>query len=125
MNPRRVHKLMLDHFVEPPLTLDWAIVADGQGLRGSRLADGLRRHFGQDSLVIEVSRKEGAMLPTEDAMAYIEKHVLRGSIKIANRAFTAFYMVASNGVAGGWTMPGNHAAASSADGTAQGMLEAD
>ena len=26
MNPRCVHKLMLDHFVEPPLTLDWAIV---------------------------------------------------------------------------------------------------
>jgi hypothetical protein len=34
-------------------------------------------------------------------------------------------MVASNGAAGGWTMPENHAAASSADGTAQGMLEAD
>ncbi len=125
MNPRRVHKLMLDHFVEPPLTLDWAIVADGQGLRGNRLAEDLRRHFGQDLLVVEGSRKEGAMLPTKDAVAYIEKHVFRGSIKIANRAFTAFYMVANNGVAGGWTLPENHATASPDDGATQGMHEAD
>lgn len=61
MNPRCVHKLMLDHFVEPPLTLDWAIVR----------------------------------------------------------------MVANNGVAGGWTLPENHATASPDDGATQGMHEAD
>lgn len=108
MNPRRIHELMRLHF--PPVLhaeRDWTIVQDEQGTNERVIADLIATHLMSAEAVVEVSRKLGAVLPAADVPAFIATHVGQGEIRIADRAFTGFVVVAQNGVAAGWRTTAN------------------
>jgi hypothetical protein len=62
----------------------------------------LQVHIGEEELLVEVNRKFGALLPTIEAAAFACSHIGEGQIQISNRDFTAFVIVAQNGVATAW-----------------------
>jgi len=47
---------------------------------------------------VQVNRKLGALLPTVEAAAYLGAHIGEGEIRVADREFTSFVVVAINGV---------------------------
>jgi hypothetical protein len=55
--------------------------------------------------LVEVHRKLGALLPTGEAARFAATHIGEGEIRIADREFSGFIVVAQNGVATGWRMP--------------------
>ncbi|MGE0811528.1 MAG: hypothetical protein AB7N69_13075 [Immundisolibacter sp.] len=107
MNARRIHELMRKHF--PPIehaTRAWSIVQTERGANQGAIAALLAEHVASPEVVVEVHRKLGAFLPVADAPAYIGAHIGEGEIRIANREFTGFVVVALNGVATGWRHAG-------------------
>lgn len=108
MNPRRIHDLMREHF--PPVLHaehDWTLVQDERGSRLGVLSGLLSTHVRSEEVVVEVHRRLGAVLPLKEALAYISTHIGQGEIRIADRAFSGFVVVAANGVATGWRAPAN------------------
>ncbi len=73
----------------------------------------LNKHIGAPEVVVEVHRRLGDMLPKREAVAFISAHIGEGQIRVADRRFTSFVVVAHNGVATGWTA---HGGAGDADG---------
>ena len=107
MNPRRIHELMRRRF--PPVehaARQWTLVQREGGSNESAIASLLAEHITSPEVLVEVHRKLGALLPTAEAPAYIGSHVGEGEIRVANRAFTGFVVVALNGVATGWRHAG-------------------
>ena len=103
MNTRRVHDLMRQNF--PPIEhalREWAVVADG-GQIEALIADYVR----SSEALVEVNRKLGALLPIAEAARFAAGHIGEGEIRIADREFSGFVVVAQNGVATGWRMPDN------------------
>ncbi|MDQ3058356.1 MAG: hypothetical protein M3R45_02365 [Pseudomonadota bacterium] len=108
MNPRRVHELMRKHFPDLDLAAhEWVNVADGNGPRVSLIDDMLTQYIGASELVVEVNRKVGGFFLKHETLAFICSHIGDGHIRIANREFTSFVVVASNGVAAGWQLTAN------------------
>jgi hypothetical protein len=106
MNPRRVHELMRQNFPERPRTAsDWVVASDGQGLRVDVLRDLLRRHIPSDSLIVQAHRKAGDLLPFDQAIDFVSRHVGASRIRLSDRNFTGFVVVEANGVASGWSRP--------------------
>jgi hypothetical protein len=104
MNPRRVHELMQKHFPEvQSASREWVIAADEHGLRSSVLGALLERYVPASDLLIEVHRKIGDFLPMQAAVAFVAEHLGQGEIRVADREFTGFVVVAVNGVATGWS----------------------
>lgn len=105
MNPRRVHALMRDHFPERPKSAtDWVVAVDEQGLRLSVLQDLMRRFIGPDQILVEANRKVGGMFSLLAAIDFVSAQACKGRILLANREFTGFVVVESNGVASGWSI---------------------
>jgi len=107
MNPRRIHDLMRQNF--PPVDLaahDWTNVCEVAGLSVSRFQDLLDRHISADHLLVEVHRKLGAFLPRQEAIDFVAAHVGHGQIRITDRDFKSFVVLAVNGVAAGWGRDG-------------------
>tara|TARA_B100001105_G_C22396884_1_gene447171 strand:+ start:3651 stop:3992 length:342 start_codon:yes stop_codon:yes gene_type:complete len=103
MNPRRVHELMVKHFLEvQAASRSWIVAADEDGLRAIVLADLLDQHVPPGDLLVEVHRKLGDCLPRQQVVGYVAAHIGKGNIRIADRAFRGFVVVAANGVATGW-----------------------
>lgn len=103
MNPRRIHDLMRKRF--PPVehvSREWAVVQRDGGSATEFIAVLLAKHILKPEVLIEVHRNLGALLPVADAPAYIADHIGEGEIRVANRDFTGFVVVAHNGVATGW-----------------------
>lgn len=108
MNPRRVHDLMRKHFPDLDLAAhEWVNVADGNGPRVNLIDDMLTQHIAASELVVEVNRKVGGFFLKHEALAFICSHIGDSHIRIANREFTSFMVVASNGVAAGWQLTAN------------------
>jgi len=107
MNPRRVHDLMRQSF--PPVDLvahDWINVCEVTGLSISRFQDLLDRHISADHLLVEVHRKLGAFLSRQEAIDFVAAHAGQGQIRITDREFKSFVVLAINGVAAGWRRDG-------------------
>ena len=105
MNARRIHELMQDRF--PAFNFvdhEWINVADSAGVRGALLQKLLDQAFQEPELLVEVNRRIGKALPKGDVVAFIGQKLGQGQIKIANRDFTAFAVVAVNGVATSWSI---------------------
>jgi|SRR5664279_6484019 len=103
MNPRRVHELMRTRF--PPFNAaehEWTNIAGAQGADVSLLKSFVAAHIRAGEVLVEVHRKEGALLPREQAASYIASHLGEGTIRVADREFKSAVVVASNGVAAGW-----------------------
>ncbi len=104
MNPRRAHELMGKHFPEVhPASRSWIVAADERGLRAIVLAELLDQHIPPGDLLVEVHRKEGGCLPRQHVVAYVAEHLGKGDIRISDREFGGFVVVAANGVATGWS----------------------
>ena len=98
MNTRRVHDLMRLHFPSiDHARREWVIVADS-----SQIEALIAEHVRSPEALVEVHRKLGALLPIGEAARFVATHIGEGEIRIADRAFTGFVVVAQNGVATGW-----------------------
>jgi hypothetical protein len=105
MNPRRVHELMRQRFpAVMSASRDWLVVADEKGLRFPVLAALIDDHIRTDDVLVEANRKFGDLLPRQAALEFVAAHVGQGEIRLANRDFDGFVVVAQNGVATGWTL---------------------
>ena len=103
MNPRRVHELMRNRFPAfSALDHEWVNMHDGTAPRLRELSELLTRNINAPEVVVEVHRKLGTLLPIEEAAAFIGGHIGEGQIRVADRDFTSFVVVAVNGVATGW-----------------------
>jgi hypothetical protein len=108
MNPRRVHQLMLNRFPAfDTVDFDWENMHDGKAPLLKELSELLLRYIEAPEVLVEVHRKLGALLPIDDAVAFIGSHIGEGQIRVADRQFTSFVVVALNGVAAGWRMTDN------------------
>jgi hypothetical protein len=105
MNPRRVHELMRQRF---PAVLgvsrEWIVITDERGLRFKVFAALIDDHVGADEVLVEANRKVGELLSKQAALEFVATHVGQGEIRLANRDFNGFVVVAQNGVATGWTI---------------------
>jgi hypothetical protein len=103
MNPRRVHQLMRERFPAfSAVDHEWVNMHDGKAPRIPELAEFLTRSIEAPEVVVEVHRKLGTVLPIGEAAAFIGSHIGEGQIRIADRNFTSFVVVAVNGVATSW-----------------------
>lgn len=102
MNPRRVHELMLHHF--PPINYvdhDWVVAVDTNGVRMFVIEALINKFIEGDELIIEVHRKQGDCLKRAEALRYISENGTSG-LKLSDRTFSGYVVIASNGVATGW-----------------------
>ena len=103
MNARRVHKLMREQFPAfDAAAMDWVNVADTEGPRIDTLRSLLAKNVGSADVIVEVHRKMGAVLSLEEAASFVAAHIGEGEVKVANREFSGFVVVARSGVACGW-----------------------
>lgn len=103
MNPRRVHQLMLQRFPAfDAVDLEWKNMHDGKAPRLQELTEMLVHYIQAPEVLVEVHRKLGAFLPVAEAITYIGSHIGEGQIRVADRQFTSFVVIALNGVAAGW-----------------------
>lgn len=104
MNPRRVHELMRKHFPAiEEATRVWVNVADSEGLREVQLRSLLDEFITTALLLVGVQRKVAALLSKADAIQFISEHMSQGTIRVCDRDFHGFVVIATNGVATGWS----------------------
>ena len=83
---------------------EWIVVADEKGLRCEVLGALIDEHVRSDDVLVEVNRGVGNLLPKQATLEFISAHLGQGEIRLANREFDGFVVVAQNGVATGWTV---------------------
>jgi hypothetical protein len=104
MNPRHIHDLMRKRFpVYDVVAHEWINVTDRDGPILGRIDRVLRANIAAGDVVIEVNRRLGTALPLQDAAAYIGQHIGEGIIRVADKDFTGYVVVLTNGVAAGWS----------------------
>lgn len=105
MNARRVHALMTAHF--PPVelaTLDWVNVLEADGtIRREILGTLIDRFIRAEDILVEVHRKLGDLKQRDQVIPYVQEHIGKGQIRIADRDFRGYVLVGMNGVAAGWS----------------------
>jgi hypothetical protein len=103
MNPRRVHSLFNKNYHE----IDFAKCEWIHVFRDCRVDRDLLTQMlstlGDTDLLIHVHRKLGDFLPVDKALGFIVDNIGGGLIRIADRTFTNFVIVAPNGVATTWS----------------------
>ena len=105
MNPRRIHELMRLRFPQVNLVEhDWVNIASADGPNTPLLASIVAEHISAPEVLIEVHRREGAVLPRDQAASYIASHIGEGTVRVADREFRSVVVVLSNGVAAGWQL---------------------
>lgn len=107
MNPRRVHELMNANFPSVELVaLNWVNVLEADGTVRSAVLDALIDEFIRaDDILVEISRKVGDLKPRNHVIPYLQEHVGKGQIRIADRDFQGYVLIGVNGVAAGWSSP--------------------
>jgi hypothetical protein len=105
MNPRRVHELMTANFPSIQMvTLDWVNVLEADGTIRSEVLDALIGEFIRgDDILVEVNRKLGELKTKVQVIPYVQEHVGKGQIRIADRDFRGYVLIGMNGVAAGWS----------------------
>ncbi|WP_143036622.1 hypothetical protein [Paraburkholderia steynii] len=102
MNPRRVHSLFEKHFPKIDLVMCEWIHLFRDGTVDRELLGKILSTIESDCLLIHIRRTIGDFLQSEQALDYIVENVGKSQIRIADRAFNRFVMIASNGVAATW-----------------------
>lgn len=105
MNPRRVHELMTANFPSVEMvTLDWVNVLEADGTIRSEVLDALILEFIRgDDILVEVNRKLGDLKTKNQVIPYVQEHVGKGQIRLADREFQGYVLIGMNGVAAGWS----------------------
>lgn len=99
---------MNEHFPEfAAEKQDWVNVQDRDGPRVGALSELIYKYIVSDDLLISINRKTGARLSMQEAIPYICSHMGKAQIRICNRDFTQFVLVASNCVATGLQIQAN------------------
>ncbi|URI05823.1 hypothetical protein MW290_07660 [Aquincola tertiaricarbonis] len=100
---------MVKHFPEvQAASRSWIVAADEHGLRTNVLADLLDQHVPPGDLLVEVHRKLGDCLPRRQAVDFVAAHIGKGNIRITDRAFRGFLVVAAHRVATGLSAVPEH-----------------
>jgi hypothetical protein len=81
---------------------DWVVAANELGLRFKVVEALMDQHIRAGQLLVEVHRKIGDYLAKDAALAFVATHLGEGEIRIADRDFTGFVLIAQNWVATGW-----------------------
>lgn len=107
MNARRIHAEMREKFPNVDRAqLDWTNVVDETGrLRQEGALSVVVHRFesrGIQEVLVEVHRKLGDVMAIADLIDYLSEHHGKGEIRIADRAFSVFALLATNGVATSW-----------------------
>jgi hypothetical protein len=107
MNPRRIHELMRAHF--PPLDAAqhvWTNVANEKGrLLTDRAEEFIAKPFtslGIGEVLVQVNRSLGGKMALPELVLYLARHLGEADIRVADRQFTAFAMLARSGVSARW-----------------------
>lgn len=105
INPRRVHELMTANFPLVELVkLEWVNVLEADGTVRSSTLDALISEFiHADDVLVEVSRKLGDLKSGDQVIPYVQQHVGKGQIRMADRGFQGYVLIGMNGVAAGWS----------------------
>ncbi|MCC2962868.1 hypothetical protein LK540_20760 [Massilia sp. IC2-278] len=104
MNPRTVHQHMKAFPSVDGHLRTWINLMERDGsVRQEALAALIAEHIGASELLVWAGRKTGGLFPREQALAFICEHLGKGEMRIADKGFTGFVVVASNGVATGWS----------------------
>ncbi len=102
MNARRIHELMRSHFPSYEVVeQDWQIVCDQNGIRFPVLNGLLDTNLAGPELLVEVNRKLGCSGARDEVWAFIAEHAASG-LRITDRLFSGFVVIAASGVACGW-----------------------
>ncbi|WP_338762481.1 hypothetical protein [Massilia sp. METH4] len=103
INPRRVHELMKANFPNVDVAKSsWINVLESDGTVRSEALFGLMDRFVHaDELLAEACRKTGGLVRRRELASYVQKHVGRGDIRLADMAFHGYVMILRNGVATG------------------------
>ena len=103
MNARHAHDLIRVKFpVFVATEHEWQILLLGDSEDTTRIEAFLRTNFGQDELVVRVTRKVGGLVPVSEAVALVASSLGQAEIRIANRQFTKFAVIGLPGVATAW-----------------------
>lgn len=107
MNARRIHAQMREKFPNVDLAqLNWTNVVDEMGcLRQEDVLPIVVHRFesrGVQDVLVEVHRKLGDLVATADLTDYLSEHYGKGVIRMADRTFSVFALLAVNGVATSW-----------------------
>lgn len=107
MNARRIHAQMREKFPNIDLSqLNWTNVVDEMGrLRQDDALPIVVHRFesrGVQEVLVEVHRKLGGLVATADLVGYLSEHHGKGEIRMADRTFSVFALLAVNGVASSW-----------------------
>lgn len=105
MNPRRVHALMASHFPKVDYAKrSWLNLLERDGSLRAALLDALMDEFiDAEEVLVELDRKRGDLLAKSDVARFIAQQIGVGTIRISDRAFLGYVLIASNGVATGWS----------------------
>lgn len=104
MNPRTVHEHMKAFPSVDGHLRTWINLTERDGsVRQEALAALIAEHIGASELLVWAGRKTGGLFTSEQALAFICDHLGKGDIHIADQAFRGFVVVASSGVATGWS----------------------
>jgi uncharacterized protein len=107
LSPRRIHELFRQRFPSiDSASLEWRNVAERSGLDAERFAKLLDECVVSAEVLVHVHRRVGARLPREAVVSYVTDHLGQGEIRIADREFNEFIIVAVNGAACGWRASG-------------------
>ncbi|MFO1386213.1 MAG: hypothetical protein U1F55_08515 [Chitinivorax sp.] len=102
MNALRIHELMRSHFPSYEVVeQDWQIVCDQNGVRSPVLNGLLDANLTGSELLVEVNRKLGCSGSGDEVWAFIVEHAAKG-LRITDRSFSGFVVIAASGVACGW-----------------------
>ena len=102
MNAWKINTLMNKNF--PALEAvdqDWVNVQNSDSSAAQRLTDIIKEYITADELLISINRKVGTRLPLNEGIEYIANILGDGRIRISNRDFTQFVLIAQNCVATG------------------------
>ena len=96
---------MTAHFPSVELvTLDWVNVLETDGtIRREILATLIDRFICAEDILVEVHRKLGDLKQRDQVIPYVQEHVGKGQIRIADRDFRGYVLLGMNGVAAGWS----------------------
>ena len=86
---------------------EWKNMHDGNATRPKKLSELPMHHIEAPEVLLDVHRKLGALLLIDEALAFIGSHIGKGQIRVADRQFTSFVVVALNSVAADWRATDN------------------
>lgn len=110
MNARRIHARMREEFPKVDLAqLDWTNVVDATGrLQREEALRTVVHQFesrGVQEVLVEIHRRLGATVAVPDLINYLSEHHGKGAVRMADRTFSVFAILAINGVATSWVTP--------------------